>query len=102
MVMVAEAVFVFVLLLALVLLVLLLDADAVDADPDAAAAAAAADCGKDATEGPPLEAAWSFMVFYYCCSTTVERVKYAQCAAMRIETQFGGPRHFDNRFSAAL
>jgi hypothetical protein len=44
------------------------DADA-DADADAAATDpedAAAVCGKDATEGPPLEAAWSFMVLQYC------------------------------------
>jgi hypothetical protein len=37
------------------------DADAATADPEDATAI----CGEDATEGPPLEAAWSFMVLLY-------------------------------------
>ena len=37
------------------------NADAATADPEDAAAV----CGNDATEGPPLEAIWSFMVLLY-------------------------------------
>jgi hypothetical protein len=37
------------------------DADAAAADPEDAAAV----CGKDATEGPPFEAAWSFIMLLY-------------------------------------
>jgi hypothetical protein len=51
-----------------VVVVLLAIVFVVDADADAAAADpedAATVCGKDATEGPPFEAAWSFMVLLY-------------------------------------
>jgi hypothetical protein len=52
----------------------------VDADADADAAAtdpedAATVCGKDATEGPPLEAAWSFMVLQYCIGVLLSLVR---------------------------
>jgi hypothetical protein len=56
--MVMVPVFVFVLLA--VVFEVDADADATAPDPEEDAAAV---CGKDATEGPSLEAAWSFMVY---------------------------------------
>jgi hypothetical protein len=63
--MVMVDVVVVVFLFVLLALVFVVDADAAAADPEDAATV----CAKDATEGPPLEAAWSSMVLFvsvYC------------------------------------
>jgi hypothetical protein len=68
MVMVAVLVLLLLLLAVVFEFEFVVDADAAPTAPEDAAAAvavAAAVCGKDATEGPPLEAAWSFMVLLY-------------------------------------
>jgi hypothetical protein len=52
---------VMVVVFVLLAVVFVVDADAAAADPEDAAAV----CGKDANEGPPFVAAWSFIMLLY-------------------------------------